>query len=540
MIALYLRLSMSDGDLGVDRKDTSNSIENQKLLLRGYLEDHPEITGEVAEYADDGYTGTNFNRPAFKRMIEDCQKGVVNTILVKDLSRLGRNYIEVGDYVEQLFPILGIRFISVTQNYDSNDFIGVGMDFGMQINNLVASLYSRDMSKKMRSTKATKRKQGILTAGAAPYGYIKDKNRKGRFVIDPEAAEVVRKIFDKAIAGHDMRSIAEELNEEGIDTPHEYNQRTQVWKNLDSAKTPKSETLWNTAKVRRIIQRYDYTGAFVEGRTMPVAIGSSHKRKKPEYEWAIIDGLNEAIVSPEEFELANAIIRSSNRPAYSQNRKYLLKGKIKCGTCKLKMAYGDKTIEPIFYCVHKISTGKHSACCSAHYSEKTIEQLVFHSLKNVCKVLSTVGHQAEQEHRASIKAYMEKDIAAMDKEIELLRNDKVRQYEDYAEGHLSRDVYLEKKKQLSEKLDALIHEKDELQKEHILKNKDFQVVKELKDLADTFLGEQKLTKKMVDHFIKEVVVYDEKHIEIIYKFEDKFKEIMEKYQPDEAVGEENA
>lgn len=526
MIALYLRLSMADGDLGIDHKDVSNSIENQKALLKNYLQDHPEITGEVAEYADDGYTGTNFNRPAFQRMIEDCRKGTVNTILVKDLSRLGRNYIEVGDYIEQLFPMLGIRFISVTQNYDSNDFIGVGMDFGMQIHNLVASLYSRDISKKQRSAKQIKRKQGISTAGSAPYGYIKDPERKGRFKIDPEAAEIVRKIFGKAIAGCSILSIVEALNEEGIPTPHEYNKEKQIWKNLDSCKTTETECLWNCDKVRRIIQRYDYTGAFVEGRSTPVAIGSSHTRKKPVESWDIIDGLNEPIVSREEYELANSIIRNVNRTKCIAERKYLLKGKVRCGNCRLSLTYVDATIEEVFFCNHKRVTGKHSACCGTNYSARKVEQLVFDSLKNICRVLSWVGQQAEKEHREAVKAFMEKDIAAMDKEIADLRNEKLRQYEAYADGHMSREVFMEKKKRLTEKLDALIQKKDDIQKEHILKNGDFQRIKEKTDMADTFLGEEKLTREMVEIFIDQVYVYDEDHIEIVYKFEDEMSQLL--------------
>lgn len=539
MVALYLRLSMSDGDLGIDHKDVSNSIENQKALLKNYLQDHPEITGEVTEYADDGYTGTNFNRPAFKRMIEDCRKGIVNTVLVKDLSRLGRNYIEVGDYVEQLFSMLGIRFISVTQNYDSNDYLGVGMDFGMQINNLVASLYSRDMSKKQRSTRQIKRKQGIAMAGSAPYGYIKNPDLKGRFKVDPEAARVVRKIFEKAIAGNSILSIAEALNEEGIPTPYEYNKEKQHWKNLECSKTPESECLWDRAKVRRIIQRYDYTGAFVEGRTTPAAIGSSHTRKKPVANWDIIDGLNEPIVSKEEYELANTVIRTVHRPDYLVDRKYLLKGKVRCGNCRLSLTYVDGTTEGTFHCNHKRSTGKHSACCEANYSARKLEQLVFDSLKNICQVLSWVGQQEELEHREAVRAFMETDIAAMDKEIASLRNEKLRQYEAYADGHMSKDVFMEKKKQLTEKLDALIQKKDAIQKEHILQNGAYQDVKEITDLADSFLGEESLTRKMVETFIKQIYVYDEDHIEIIYNFEDDIRKILDRYQADkEPLGAE--
>ncbi|MBE6018656.1 MAG: hypothetical protein E7233_13825, partial [Lachnospiraceae bacterium] len=170
MIALYLRLSLADGDLGNDGKDESNSIESQRAILWDYIHQRDDISGEVEEYIDDGYSGTNFNRPAFQTMLEDMKKGKIVTMLTKDLSRLGRNYIEVGDYIEQIFPMLGVRYIAVNSNYDSNEYLGFTGGLDMSFMNLVNTLYSKDLSKKWRSSVETKWKNGISTSGRMPLG----------------------------------------------------------------------------------------------------------------------------------------------------------------------------------------------------------------------------------------------------------------------------------------------------------------------------------------------------------------------------------
>ena len=162
MIGFYLRLSFADGDLGKDNKEESNSIENQRLLLQNFMDSRDDIFGEVIEYVDDGYSGTNFDRPAFKKMLEDAKTGKIHTIIVKDLSRLGRDYIGVGDYLEQIFPVLGIRLIAVNSLYDSNDYVGKTIGLDISINNLVNSLYSKDLSKKYKSAVRTKLLFGIL------------------------------------------------------------------------------------------------------------------------------------------------------------------------------------------------------------------------------------------------------------------------------------------------------------------------------------------------------------------------------------------
>ena len=272
-IAAYLRLSLADKDLGENGKDESNSIENQRLLIRNYLTGHSEIVGEVVEYKDDGYTGLNFNRPAFRDMIEDAKKGYVGTIVVKDLSRFGRDYIGVGDYLEQILPSLGVRLIAINNRYDSKEQGAsiAGMDYS--ITNLINNMYSKDISKKIRSVIAAKWRQGLNVSASLPYGYKLDKNDPTHTpVIDDEAAQVVKRIFALAVDGYSTKEIAERLNADGVPTPMKYKQAAFGF-SPGKMITPPEEQLWTTHNVAMIIKRYDYTGARVHGKIEHIGVG---------------------------------------------------------------------------------------------------------------------------------------------------------------------------------------------------------------------------------------------------------------------------
>lgn len=175
-IAIYLRLSLSDGDLKKGSKDESNSIENQRLLLHSYIEKQNDLSGEIVEYVDDGYTGTNFNRPAFQKMIIDLKQGEIKTIVVKDLSRLGRDYIGVGDYIEQIFPLMGVRFIAVNNAFDSMKLNNGTPGIEVAVSNLVNNMYSRDIAKKVRAALETNWKNGKATCTNVPFGYAASRN----------------------------------------------------------------------------------------------------------------------------------------------------------------------------------------------------------------------------------------------------------------------------------------------------------------------------------------------------------------------------
>lgn len=281
-IAIYLRLSLADGDLKKGSKDESNSIENQRMLLHDYIGKQEDLFGEIIEYVDDGYTGTNFNRPAFQKMIVDLKQGDIKVIMVKDLSRLGRDYIGVGDYIEQIFPLMGVRFIAVNNSFDSMKLNNGTPGIEVAVSNLVNNMYSRDIAKKIRAALETNWKNGKATCTNVPFGYVWNKKGGQRWEIDPEAAPCVKKVFELALSGRNTTQIAYGMNELNLPTPGLYAKRKNLLMGSNPIIAPDSEMLWNAAIVWRILRRYEYTGALVMGRRKKI---DSRKTKLGRVEW---------------------------------------------------------------------------------------------------------------------------------------------------------------------------------------------------------------------------------------------------------------
>lgn len=522
-IAFYLRLSIADGDLGKNEKDESNSIENQRLLLQSYLTMMEMPEDNIAEYVDDGYSGLNFNRPSFQRMIEDAKQGKIDTILVKDLSRLGRDYIGVGDYLEQIFPVLGVRFIAVNSNYDSNKYIGKTMGLEMSIGNLINTLYCKDLSKKLKSALHTKWKQGVSTAGRVPFGYVKDKEDGHKWLIDPEAASYVRLIFDLALMGYTTKMIAEYLNEHDIPTPGQYRQQKTghgAWNRVVSDE----EWIWDTCKVWRIIKTYSYTGAIVHGQTSGVRVGGKERRNVPERDQFIVDGVHEPIVSVEEFETAQAAVRKINKNYIRQDRGEALTGKVRCGNCRLTLAYQNVT-DIVLVCSHRVSSGNKSSCSGARYDAKRIEGQVWFALRKQLELFENLAKLVEKT-----KETQQTDLASeqrnLQKTIENIKAERVRAYENYASGHLSKDAYILRKGELSEEIDKLNIRLAFLNGETTTEDDIFREVSEIREKTEQTMVFEKLTRAAVQTFIDVVYVYDIEHIEIKFVFDDVIERVV--------------
>ena len=527
-VAFYMRLSLSDGDLGVNGKDESNSIENQRMLLQEYVQARNELSDDILEYADDGFTGTNFNRPAFRQMIEDAKKGLIDTILVKDLSRLGRDYITAGDYIEQIFPLLGVRFIAVNNGYDSSDHSSSAMGFDVAVNNLINTFYSRDLSKKIKAGSRTKWKQGISTSSAAPYGYVKSKTKMGNFEIDPEAAEVVRMIFREAAKGVKSRDIARMLNEKKTLTPREYLEKRNGWHSGPKV-TPKDERLWDSTKVTSIIRRREYTGAAVMGKRGVRCVGSKNVYMKPQREWTVIPDVNEPIVSQEEFELANMTPVTGRRPDYIVKQKYPLKGKLRCGNCHHVLSRAVAVYKEYFYCSHGASIDLYSKCCKEQYPVAHMESIVWRALREHMLTLQNIGIQT----RASVKKALNmgeerrRDIAF---EIQKLKEEKIHQYEFFAEELISKDAYLRKKESLDARIQQL--EAEGLEQKTSVKSANdlLQSAESILELTGLYISSEKITYEAVDAFIETIYVYDPSRVEIVYRFGDEVEQFLRQAQ----------
>ena len=336
--AIYVRLSKEDGDVATAGKRESNSISNQKNLIKNFLKDKKDIV-VVSERVDDGYSGSNFERPAFQMMLEDIKKGIVDCVVVKDLSRFGREYIDAGKYIERLFPALGVRFIAVNDHYDSLEGKSQADEIVIPFKNLINDAYCRDISIKIRSHLEVKRKNGEYIGAFTPYGYQKDSDNKNKLVIDVYAADIVKEIYRMKLSGMSQTAIANALNKQGVLSPMEYKHSLGI-RIQDNFKTHE-QAEWSAMSVKRILENEVYTGTLVQGkRTTP-----NHKvkklMKKPETDWVRIEKNHEAIVSEREFALVQRLLGIDTRTSPNEEKVYPLSGLVVCGDCGAMMIKRD-------------------------------------------------------------------------------------------------------------------------------------------------------------------------------------------------------
>lgn len=300
--ALYVRLSKVDSG-----KNNQNTVENQEALLEEFVRSKPEL--KIFDvYIDNGFSGTNFQRPAFQRMMEDAKTGKINCIIVKDLSRFGRSYLEIGNYLEIILPFSNIRFISVTDHFDTfteaSSEAGRILSNGIEIplKNMVNEVYARDISRKVGSALEIKKREGKYGGGVAPYGYRKSNVDKGKYEVDEEAAKVVRYMFELRSQGYRYCSIAQKLNEKGIKSPSAYRFEKGIVKNERMR-----DTLWNVYGIKAILRDEVYVGNMVRGKTQSAMYRGEKRHHVPRSEWVVVPGTHEPVVSKELFDAVQAV-----------------------------------------------------------------------------------------------------------------------------------------------------------------------------------------------------------------------------------------
>ena len=310
--AMYIRLSMEDEDVSLNQKEESNSVSSQRKLLEAFIGNHSELKDtKVQEYCDDGFTGTKFERPGYMKLMEDVRADKISCIVVKDLSRLGRDYIEVGSLLEQILPLYQVRVIAVNDNYDSDNYDGSTGGMNVAFKNLIYMLYSRDLSNKVSSAMHTRILKGENISGQLRYGYVKDPNDKHKIIVDPEAAEVVKLIFELTAQGKRKTEVANYLNAHGIDTPSAYKKRKGS-ENFFHAVEVKS--LWSTSSIRDILNDEVYLGKLIWNKTKK-RIGSNNTSSYvPKDEWMVIENCHEPIITQELFDMAHANSKKYIRP----------------------------------------------------------------------------------------------------------------------------------------------------------------------------------------------------------------------------------
>lgn len=536
MIALYIRLSEADQDLS-EEKEESNSISNQRAYLREFVRSHPEWKDEVVEeFVDDGYSGTTFNRPAFQRMLSLIKQRIVNIVIVKDFSRFGRDYIEVGDYMERFFPFMGVRFIALTEEYDSDRReVGDDQDLTIVMKNILNFYYSRDLSQKITSTIRRRRANGEFVYAARPFGYLIDPADSSKVIVDPVAGSYVRLIFDLALQGKNTREIANILNQKEIPTSLEYNRRTKV-KGKMTRPASKDSHLWKTQGVVAILKNDFYCGTYVSGNCRRVATGHTKMRKLNEDEVVRIENHHPAIVSVEEFMKAKQVIQPPhNLSGTNPVIMYPLRGKVLCASCGRVMSRNDRRVIGSFYMCPLVYILKDGiGCTKERYNEEELEAIVLRQLKLWFQLVMDLDMEVKQrdQERAVQVAEIQDRIERLQVKQKEIQRKKVALYERYSEGEIRSEEFIPERDRMSAEADGYRSEIEALFKEEqnlrLGKSKRQGEFEHLLVQVRIFNEEQKLTREMTEAFLDHVTIMDPEHIEIHWRWQDLVDEIRGK------------
>ena len=522
--ALYVRLSKEDGD-----KEESDSIVNQKDLIRAFLADKPDIH-ICAECVDDGYSGANFDRPSFKRMIRDIEAGRIDCVVVKDLSRFGLNFVEAGRYIDQIFPALGIRFIAVNDNYDSINGRTSSDKILIPFKNLINDAYCRDISIKVRSQLDIKRKKGDFIGSFAVYGYWKDPSDRHKLVVDEYAAAVIRDIFRWKLEGASQQRIADRLNGRGELSPMEYKRFCGLQYKSGFHVKPKAK--WTAVAIGRILRNEFYVGTLVQGRrTTP-----NHKVKKtiqkPSEEWVRVEDSHPAIVEKGDFLAVGRLLMQDTRVAPKEETVYLFSGLAFCGDCRQNMVRNSVCRNGKTYVYYICGNNRTNKACSSHrISEAALTEAVFLSLKEhianildverVLQYIETLPIHREEVQKA--------DAQLVKKQEEISRYSRLKKtlYESLSDGLIDKEEYLELKsgydmkiadaKAASEKL------KEEL--EGLLQNRTgtslwIERFKKYQNITE-------LTRHIAVTLIERILVFEDSRIEIRFRYQYDYERALE-------------
>ena len=511
--ALYTRLSREDGD-----KPDSDSIINQTKLLENYIISHPDLT-LTERYADDGFTGTNFNRPEFHRMIQDIERGKINCVLVKDLSRFGRDYIDVGRYLERWFPDHHVRFIAVGDSIDSETG---PYDMLLPVKNIFNEQYARDISKKVCSAMHTKQSRGDFIGAFAPYGYQKDPQNHNKLIPDPPAAAVIQRVFDLYQQGTGQQKIAVLLNRDGIPCPSEYKKlRGQKYHNGQKLG---HTTYWTYSTIHRILSNQMYIGNMVQGRTPRQGMHGKAK-KVDKSQWLVVPNTHEAIIPQDQWDKVQILLKKNTWTLSFDGSISPFAGYLRCGDCGRAMCKTTDHVGGIYYSCGSYKRYGAAICTKHSISYKELEQVVLDDLNRIISAVQDLTALAEEarprEAERDLTAERDKLTLALERIYRLKKSS----YEDHQDGLLEKADYLRYKADY-ERQEAQLNSQLELltPAEHSTKERPW---------IKSLLKHGKITqldRATVAETIREIRVFEDHRIEITYSFEDDLGILTEQKQ----------
>lgn len=513
-IAMYIRLSDEDGNVDGCAKTESNSITAQRSLIESYIRSREELKGcPVMEYVDDGWSGTNFQRPQFKMMMEDARQGSFSIIIVKDFSRFGRDHLEVGNFLERILPVLQIRFISINDSFDSAECRGMTGGMSVALKNILNSMYSRDLSVKVRTAMDTRAARGEYVSAFVAYGYCKNPEDKHQLVPDPEAAEIVRLIFIMAAEGKTKSAITRYLNENHVMTPTEHIRRNGVNRKVFHEKGIK---LWSSSSIGDILKNEVYLGKTIWNKSRSAHVGAKRQIKNDRSEWRIVEGTHEPIVSQELFDKAN-------EKAFTHIPKKSIKNRkpsplLFCPYCDRYMSIGGGRHRN-YRCSQANKTGI-KECAESKINRELLENLILICTKEMANLLSA-DLECRKKQRPESQRLAEKAETLQNEKAKLSAR-KFTIYDDYRSGNSSREKYLQNLEQIQERLaeiDALLPGLEQQIKEA---DKKMEGVNGTENNLADIAALQSFDKETLSKVIERVYVYGVDKVEIIWKTDDIF------------------
>ena len=517
-VAVYLRLSSDDGD-----KEESNSITNQKELINFYLKKEKDF--KIKDYyIDDGFTGTDFERPDFKRLLVDMKNGKINTIVVKDLSRLGRNYIEVGNYLEEIFPLYNIRFIAVNDNIDSYKDPKSINNVIVPFKNLMNDEYARDISNKVRSVLDTKKNKGEFIGSIAPYGYLRNPRDIHKFIIDKNASKIVKKIFRMILNGKSKDEVIDELNRLGILPPRLYQMQNKEYK----FKVTEQMKKWDKRKIDTILNNKAYTGVLIQSKIRRI----SHKVHKiirnTEDDYIVIDNHHEAIITKEEFEQVQNIIYKRDIRVNKENKYDIFAGHLKCNDCGNTLTIKKSKNYQYYYCTSFL---KEKNCTNHAINKKKLEEIVLSVIKQQIDLIIDMDKQIDEIIKENEVNY---DIEILNNRIEEIENN-IEKYQKLKENikndliyeYITREEYTEYEKEYNYLLKKYNSQKkitnEKIENISYKSNKNKEWINKFKDNKNI----EKLNKKIIDEIVDNIFICKDGNVKITFKYKNEYFEAID-------------
>ncbi len=524
----YIRLSKEDLLRG---RDESNSVINQRRLLEQYHQTHLDEFYDGTEqdiYVDDGKTGTDTDREDFQRLLADVYSGRINCVIVKDLSRLSRNYTDAGNLIENLFVRLNVRFISLAEGVDSYRNPDSVSNIIVPITNVMNDQYCYQTSKKIRQVFDMKRRNGEFIGSYAPYGYVKDPNDKHALLVDPEAAEVVKSIFALFLSGMNKRGITYYLNDHGTLCPTAYKQQQGLKYNAPNAQ---SNPMWSTITIDTILKNRVYVGDMVQGRQRVKSYKIHIQEKVPEEEWFIVENTHEAIIDRETFAKVQSLLKRDTRTAPKAKQLYLFSGFLKCADCGRAMSrIASKGIYVYYQCGTYKNLSK-KACTMHSIKSDRLEAGVLFAIQQQVHLAITYSELVARINSAPLKKSkskrLEDTLAAKEKELAKIMRYKQALYQDWKDGEITRNDYRHMSEDYEQQIESLTRimqtltaEQEQLENGVDAESPCFTAFLKYRNI-------DKLTREILGELIDHIKVYEGGNISVKFKYADEFRRIAE-------------